>query len=185
MVRQQLGLRWPPDRRAHRVCAADRRVLQVRIATGITGKAASGLATRRTAPPGAVAGEFRPGYHCRMDYSRQAVARRAQARQRALEHELERVTRLLRARPQVRLVLVFGSMAAGTTGPHSDLDLVVVLDTELPFRERIQLVFEWIQPEVATDLLVYTPAEWAQLRETRAFVRRLAAEGRVIYEAAA
>ena len=120
-----------------------------------------------------------------MDYSMHAVAQRTQARQRALRHELERVAQILRARAEVRLVLVFGSIAAGTAGSHSDLDLVVVLDTELPFRERIKLVFGWLLPEVAIDLLVYTPAEWAQLRETRAFVRRLAAEGRVICEAAA
>jgi predicted nucleotidyltransferase len=93
-----------------------------------------------------------------MDCSREAVIRQRQARERVLRHELDRVAGLLKARADVRLVLLFGSVAAGTCGPHSDLDLVVVVDT---------------------------PSEWAQLRQERALLRRIAAEGTVIYEAAA
>jgi hypothetical protein len=33
-----------------------------------------------------------------------------------------------------------------------------------------------------TDFLVHTPMEWSRLRRTRPFVRRLAAEGRTLFE---
>ena len=58
--------------------------------------------------------------------SKQAVEARREARVGALKAELERLVELLRARPEVIRVVLFGSLAAGHVGARSDLDLAVV-----------------------------------------------------------
>jgi predicted nucleotidyltransferase len=119
-----------------------------------------------------------------MDCSKAAVTKRIQEREQLLRQELTRITGLLKTRAEVHLVLLFGSLAAGRCGQHSDLDLVVVLDTDLKFRDRVEELHRWINPEVELDLLVYTPEEWRTLRQ-RGFLRRLSGQGQVLHEVAA
>lgn len=57
---------------------------------------------------------------------------------------------------------IFGSFAAGSHKPYSDIDLIVIARTTLPFHERprqFDQVFE-VWPRI--DLLVYTPEEFAR-----------------------
>lgn len=119
-----------------------------------------------------------------MDYSRTAVAQRRQDRERLLREELARLCHLLSSRSDVRQVLLFGSLAAGRCSSRSDLDLVVVLDTDRKFADRVEELQQWLRPEVEVDLLAYTPEEWHTLRQERGFLRRIAEEGEVLYEAA-
>ncbi len=97
-----------------------------------------------------------------------------------LEHELERIVRVLREMKAQRIVL-FGSVGRGKIGAWSDLDIIVVLDSELPFIKRLGWLYERIQPRVGLDLLAYTPHEFEMLRE-RPFLRQALKEGRVLYE---
>jgi len=61
----------------------------------------------------------------------------------------------------VERAVVFGTFARGTADGYSDLDLVVVLETDLPFSERWKLVRAVLDSlPVPVDLLVYTPAEF-------------------------
>ena len=80
-------------------------------------------------------------------------------------------------RPELRALGYFGSYARGDEGFGSDLDLVaVVAGSPLPRSERPRA---WRTEElpVATDLLVYTTAEWETLRQDGSrFARMLAAE---------
>lgn len=59
----------------------------------------------------------------------------------------------------------FGSFASGNDTPESDIDILVVANTERPFIERArQYNALWdIFPRL--DLLVYTPQEFAQLKK--------------------
>jgi len=59
----------------------------------------------------------------------------------------------------------FGSHAQGTIGPDSDIDLIVVLETELPFTRRPALFDDLYELIPALDLLVYTPKEFRNLTE--------------------
>ncbi len=57
--------------------------------------------------------------------------------------------------------IVFGSWAVGTADGYSDLDLAVVLETDLPRLERGRLLAGLIEAlPVAVDLMVYTPEEF-------------------------
>ena len=87
---------------------------------------------------------------------------------------------------RARTAIVFGSVARGAADAWSDLDLLIVADTERPFLERYR-DFEGIYdvwPRL--DLLIYTPAEFAQMRaEGRPFLAHVLSEGVVIHEARA
>ncbi len=61
--------------------------------------------------------------------------------------------------------------------------MVVVQETDLPFIQRTRKLLEEFEPEVALDVLVYTPEEFAELVETRDFFRNeILAKGKVLYE---
>ena len=65
----------------------------------------------------------------------------------------------------------------------SDVDLVIVQETDLPFLKRIQSVLRLLRPKVGLDVLVYTPKEYAILAQERSFVHdEIVVKGTVLYE---
>ena len=116
---------------------------------------------------------------------RGATHSEASARGLLLQQELERYLRLLSAREKPDRVIVFGSLASGDFHPWSDIDLVIVKSTRLTFWKRLRKVRKLLQPQVGTDILYYTPDEFAQLQRERTFVREeIAGKGKVVYERA-
>jgi predicted nucleotidyltransferase len=75
----------------------------------------------------------------------------------------ERIRPALEAAGAERAV-VFGSWARGPADGFSDLDLAVVLRTDLPPLDRPRLLdaVHGALPGIAVDLVVYTPEEWEQ-----------------------
>ena len=107
----------------------------------------------------------------------------AQARRELLERELNRWLPLLIAHEQPEKIILFGSYCAGQVGEWSDLDMVIVKDTDAPFLDRTRQVLALLHPRVGVDVLVYTPEEFEQLSRERAFLREeIVANGKVIYE---
>ena len=82
-----------------------------------------------------------------------------------------------------RRAVAFGSYARGAADAWSDLDLAVVLDTELGRFERAGLLEELHGAlPVALDLLVYTPAEFSRgMAAGLDLFAAIAAEGKTIY----
>lgn len=80
--------------------------------------------------------------------------------------------------------MAFGSYARGTADAFSDLDLVVVLDTDLPRLERHRALAELFEASpIGIDLLVYTPLEFAAgLRRGYDVFDAIQREGVTIYE---
>ena len=108
---------------------------------------------------------------------------RAQARREMLEHELDRWLPLLIAHEQPDKIILFGSYCAGEIGEWSDLDMVIVKETDAPFLDRTRQVLALLRPRVGLDVLVYTPEEFERLSNERAFLREeIVAKGQVIYE---
>ena len=80
--------------------------------------------------------------------------------------------------------IVFGSLARGEASRHSDLDLIVVQETDKRFLDRYDdLLREIVQavPGCDVDLLIYTPQELARMAD-RPFIATALKEGKVIYE---
>lgn len=92
---------------------------------------------------------------------------------------------VFRAAADVEAVLLFGSGGRGELRYHSDIDLVIVQRTPLGFLDRLETWYRRLHPRLPTDLLVYTPDEWATLRQGQGFGQRVLKEGKVLYAAAA
>jgi predicted nucleotidyltransferase len=100
-----------------------------------------------------------------------------------MDAELQRHLSVLRDHYQPERVLLFGSLAVGDTSEWSDIDLVVIKETNQRFLDRSKEVMELLRPRIGVDILVYTPAEFARLSKERAFVRdEIVGRGRVVYE---
>lgn len=95
---------------------------------------------------------------------------------------IQRLVDALRAYQPERVYL-FGSWARGEEDDLSDLDVVVIKRTTVPFFERLREVAKALPlAEGAVDVLVYTPDEFeAMQREGNAFAEMIAEEGRLIY----
>jgi len=100
-----------------------------------------------------------------------------------LEGELHRWVGLLRRRYHPDRIILFGSLAQGRVWDWSDVDLVVVKQTALPFLDRVDEVLRLLQPRVGLDVLVYTPEEFERLSRERPFFREeILAKGKTLYE---
>lgn len=80
--------------------------------------------------------------------------------------------------------VAFGSWATGAADGYSDLDMAVVLSTDLPRVERGRLLADLVDAmPVPVDLLVYTPEEFARgLSERLGVFDAIAREGVTVYE---
>jgi predicted nucleotidyltransferase len=80
-------------------------------------------------------------------------------------------------------IIVFGSYARGDMDEYSDLDLLLVKQTEKRFVERLVEAAGYLDLPIAVDLFVYTPEEFqAMTEDENPFIARVRKEGRVIYE---
>jgi len=81
-----------------------------------------------------------------------------------------------------RRIYLFGSYARGEADEDSDVDVVVIKDTPLPFFERLREVSACLDPDWPVDLLVYTPAEFERMcREGNAFAELISEEGVLVH----
>ena len=102
----------------------------------------------------------------------------------ALARELDSLVRQLSQIPEVHKVILFGSYAAGRRDLLTDLDVLVVMDSQLDFVTRNVELARRLHANVALDLLVYTPEEIERLRD-RPFIRHILQTGKVLYEKSA
>jgi hypothetical protein len=106
----------------------------------------------------------------------------AERRRRQLQGELDRFIPIVIDQLHPQCIIVFGSFAQSRVTEWSDLDLVIVADTDLPFYQRLDRVYRSVVPQVGLDVLVYTPAEWADLIANRRFVQEeILQKGRVLF----
>ncbi|MGB9873169.1 MAG: nucleotidyltransferase domain-containing protein [Anaerolineae bacterium] len=106
-----------------------------------------------------------------------------QQRRALLQAELARYVQMLCEQYAPERILLFGSLASGEVEEWSDIDLVIVKETQQKFLDRIREVMGLLKPRVGVDILVYTPEEFARLSQERPFVREeILRKGRVLYE---
>ena len=95
----------------------------------------------------------------------------------------EIVRRLVEAVDPDRIIL-FGSRARGDARPDSDVDLLIVKDSqERPGHREVRAYLALMGMGLPKDVLWYTPQEvqdWAEVRSH--VVSRALREGRVLYE---
>ena len=107
----------------------------------------------------------------------------SQERRESLDKELARWLPLLIEHEHPEKITVFGSYSAGQIHEWSDVDMVIVKDTDARFLDRTRDILLLLKPRVGLDVLVYTPEEFERLSQERAFVRNeIVQKGQVIYE---
>ena len=100
---------------------------------------------------------------------------------RSLETTFERILNQVSEIPEILKVISFGSYARGMRDLFTDLDLIVIMETEKEFVQRTADLYQLLQSDVDLDLLVYTPEEFKKMREG-SFLRKALQNGQVIYE---
>ena len=85
---------------------------------------------------------------------------------------------------EIEKAILFGSLARNEASRHSDIDLILIQNTNLRFLDRYEGVlasFSQALPEWDVDVLIYTPEELAAISE-RHFIKQALKEGKILYE---
>lgn len=106
---------------------------------------------------------------------------RCAQRRSLLEAALERVVAVCRAQPEVRAAYVFGSYAVGRVGPTSDLDVLVVRETELGAVDRAADLKLASRGAVGIDFVVITPEEYRSTFASSSFGRTVLRSAKRVY----
>jgi predicted nucleotidyltransferase len=110
----------------------------------------------------------------------------SQRRLQQLEENLSRILGALKTYYAPEQVIVFGSLASGNVTDTSDLDLLIVKNTDKRFFDRIREVVKICDYDIGVDFLVYTPQELSEAAIINPFVRdEILSKGKVVYRAAA
>jgi len=101
------------------------------------------------------------------------------------QEQIEQVLRIIVDKYKPEKVILFGSYAYGLPSKDSDLDLLVVKDSNLPRYKRAREIrkYLWGITDIPKDIIVYTQKEiddWAEVKE--AFITGIIKKGRILYE---
>ena len=91
-------------------------------------------------------------------------------------------------------IILFGSLADGEQQEDSDIDLVVILNTDvlpqtadekLLYKVKVRNAIRDISFEIPIDLIVYTKAELSRLESIKSpFLNEISEKGKILYEKA-
>ena len=98
-------------------------------------------------------------------------------------NEIEAVARNIGEAARAERVILFGSYASGMATEQSDVDLLVVAESDLPRHKRSRELYRMIRPHrFAMDIIVYTPQEMRSGSGTPvSFVSQVLREGKPVY----
>ena len=104
-------------------------------------------------------------------------------RQELLTDSLDELLPVLIEEYDPQQIVLFGSMARGRVEEGSDLDLLIVKETDEPFLDRSVRVALLCRAPVGVDYLVYTPTELAQMiARGNPFILNALQEGRLLFD---
>jgi len=79
-------------------------------------------------------------------------------------------------------VILFGSFARDESDEVSDIDLVIIKETDEDFFSRIRKVLQILNLKTGIDVLVYTPGEFRTMKEQgNVLIETVLEEGIVLY----
>lgn len=101
------------------------------------------------------------------------------------EEIITKIAKKIETQYQPQKIILFGSYAWGNPLDDSDLDLLVVKETDERPRKRSLSVRRILDEEnglIGMDILVYTPEELSRRMEIGdSFLSRILSEGKVLY----
>jgi predicted nucleotidyltransferase len=100
------------------------------------------------------------------------------------EEALDEIVWRIVAEVQPERIILFGSYAYGIPSGDSDVDLLVIMETDARPADRYVVISRLIRPRpFPLDILVKTPDEIAEaLEKGDFFIREIVTQGRALYE---
>ena len=96
--------------------------------------------------------------------------------------EIKNKLQLFKENKAIRKVILFGSYARGDVSRKSDMDLVVIMDTDKRYFDRYELCDRLYDMfDTGLDIFPYTDEEFSRISH-RAFIKTIIKEGIVVYE---
>lgn len=109
---------------------------------------------------------------------------KSRQRYKKLTSELQRILYIITHQYQPLKVYLFGSLAGEDIQEWSDLDVVVIKQTQKSFYERSAEIIRLVKPQCGFDVIVYTPKEWEMMSTQRAFIiNEVMGKGKLLYAA--
>ncbi len=102
-------------------------------------------------------------------------------RKEILEKGLSRIIDKI-DKTNIQKIILFGSLAKGNVGLNSDIDLIIIKNTKQRFLQRLESIYQEMEPDIAVDVLVYTPEEIKDLSQWNSFIKQVIREGKVLYQ---
>jgi predicted nucleotidyltransferase len=79
-------------------------------------------------------------------------------------------------------IILFSSLVSGDIHYFSDIDLIVIKDSQKSFYERLKEIILLTMPSVAADIFVYTPDEFENIQD-RLFIQEEVSKKDLAFEA--
>jgi len=99
-----------------------------------------------------------------------------------MRSSLETLLNRLIERYEPEKVILFGSAARGGAVEESDIDLIIIKQTERRFLDRLADALIAMKADRAVDVLVYTPQEFEKMRaEENPFLEHALKGGKELY----
>ena len=99
----------------------------------------------------------------------------------AIHDAIDDLVRYAHAHSNIIKIVQFGSTVRGRVDAFSDLDVLVVMDTDMNFFDRNAEIKTAFKAPVDADIICYTPDEIDKNRH-RPFFSNILREGKIIYE---
>ena|SRR3989338_52950 len=103
------------------------------------------------------------------------------------QQEIEKITRIIRDKYQPEKIILYGSAARGDLHQDSDIDMLIIKDSDKPRRQRIRDISRLFIDDmyrVPFSPFVLTRAEFDKgKQEGRYIIRQILKDGKVLYEA--
>jgi uncharacterized protein len=96
--------------------------------------------------------------------------------------ELDKIVKYVLTMKNIKKIILFGSLAKKDISILSDIDLLIIWDTSMNFKERNFYLYDKIDSTEALDLLVYSPEEIEKMKNRNLFLKHVLKYGKVLYE---
>ncbi len=108
------------------------------------------------------------------------ILQKKNKRKKKLESALATMVSQLKKLNALKVIL-FGSLTEGEVDVTSDLDLLVIMPSNRSGKEWLRLIYENLERDVASDIIVYNQKEFEARLPTCSFLQKIKM-GKVIYE---
>lgn len=103
-------------------------------------------------------------------------------RKRILLKELKRIKKELIVKYRPQKIILFGSLVTNRIKKYSDIDLIIIKNTNKVFIDRAIEAALLTQPNCAVDFLIYTPEEFRRMGLENNYFFNEIIKGKIIYE---